>query len=128
EQPVEQRSGLVAVVRDETVHRHRGVHDDCAHGRSSASGAQRLAARESHRCDLPQRYAHRWITTCVVVRRSSRIHVLWITGGYLWEIRWTTAVQSGLRTTCLLSPQCRGTWSSHSSDTLYSVPHSPPTS
>jgi hypothetical protein len=32
EQPVEQRSGLVVPVRDETVYRHRGVHDDFAHG------------------------------------------------------------------------------------------------
>jgi hypothetical protein len=32
EQPVEQRSRLVALVRDETVYRHRGVHDYFAHG------------------------------------------------------------------------------------------------
>jgi ABC-type multidrug transport system ATPase subunit len=31
-QPVEQRSGLVMLVRDEAVHRHRAVHDHLAHG------------------------------------------------------------------------------------------------
>ena len=31
-QPVEHQSGLVILVRDEAVHRHRGVHDHLAHG------------------------------------------------------------------------------------------------
>ena len=33
-QPVEQRSGLVVLVRDEAVDRHRAVHDHLAHGLS----------------------------------------------------------------------------------------------
>ena len=31
--PVEQRTGLVVVIRDEAVHRHAAVHDHLAHGR-----------------------------------------------------------------------------------------------
>ena len=42
-QPVEQRSGLVLLVRDEAVHRHRGVHHYFAHGLSSAWGAPKVS-------------------------------------------------------------------------------------
>src|SRR4028118_1001142 len=37
-QPVEQGSGLVLLVGDEAVHRHRGVHDYLAHGALLCSG------------------------------------------------------------------------------------------
>ena len=46
-QPVEQRSGLVVLVRDEAVHRHRAVHDPLAHGTLPCFGVPpKLAWRE----------------------------------------------------------------------------------
>ena len=46
-QPVEQRSGLVVLVGDEAVHRHRAVHDHLAHEALLCLGCpQKLAGRE----------------------------------------------------------------------------------
>lgn len=44
---VEQRSGPVVLVRDETIHRHRAVHNHLAHqGLPCFGGAPKLACRE----------------------------------------------------------------------------------
>jgi len=42
-QPVEQRSGLVILVRDEAVHRHRSVHTTLPTGLSSALGSPKIS-------------------------------------------------------------------------------------